>query len=641
MLGLTLGISSVFALLLSFGALYPYIQYTRYHFPATKPSQLAQPPLNPHYCEQIPELAHCDDIAVHKPSGHAYFTCDDTRLWKDPLRLRTDDAPASRKGGSIWHLDLNDPASVPHPLDLGGLPAGGFHPAGITLTTVNFTQHNHSDPSGIMLLVSSYPEYASATGSAPHPGVVDVLVHDLGSASSKLRHHRRLGPSHFHANWRGSTPLKGRERVEEADAGTQLSPWRLSVFLEQESAPLPPDVAGSGPDLSIPSFFFSSAPVLSETANLTALRRPIHTDGDAEDEQDFFPHLAKPNPLAYLTDAFLPGSASRAHVNLIKPPAHIYVYVAQAATSMPSSDGTMAVSSGLLGGGSASSSSAGALPGYPPIPRAWDGGGEAAGRNNSASSVFVLGTTASRSGVHEYEQHWVRPIPSLLRLFIELPAYTAAKRKHYGGEKAVSIWNDKAVIFAYTPQFVTFMSQQFNNVQSAIGNDVLGRFWTAGSLGGSDAARKWLNHLRKKSSSDSASASSSKELTPPAPRRPPTTVNQITHLYRHGPSVAHPWETERLRAPREAGMFLPKEFYSTPIYRSAPAPLPEEDDVGQFRALTLQPVEGGKRVKTMGFLPTLPTGLEVDHERGWVLVSSVWDERGAARCEIPKHWAEP
>ncbi|KAE8216104.1 hypothetical protein CF327_g716 [Tilletia walkeri] len=646
MLQLSLALSSVSAAVLAIVAIYPYYQLKAFHFPTTptlknthpdypQPQQLQEPPLHPHLCEYIPELAHCDEIALHKHSGNAYFACDDTRLWRDPLRLLWEDEgtlPKSRKGGSIWHLDLNDAFSLPTRLDVLDSPdegRGGFHPAGLTVTTTNVTQHNSSAPDSILLLVANYPQRASS-------GVVDVLVHDLRKSPTSLRHHRRLDSSHFHANWRGSTPssatVDGRDkRVEDREVGDQLSPWRLSVFLEQWSPPLPADSPSSSStkDIPIPSFFFSSAPSIPSNVSLISQ----HQGSGAN-----FEHMALPSLKDYLLDFFLPSHSSRAHLAALKPPAHIYTYIANGAVSVPASDGTISVPIGA-GLGAASSGKARALAGFPPIPRAWDGGGEISGRNNSASIVLVLGTQGSKSSVIEHEQHWVRPIGSLLRFFIQSPVYSAAKRLHFGGDGAVARWGDKEVVAVYTPQFVTFLSQTFGNLQMALANDLWGRFWTAGNVGGMDSARKWLMYLYAVSSGIPPSEDKT-------PGRPATIITQVTHLYRHGPSVAHPWELDRLKRPREAGMFLPKEFYPTPIFRSGASPI--TDGVGEWEPISIQPAagsngtEGGPRkvAKQLGFLPTLPTGLEVDHERGWVLVSSVWDERGAARCEIPKNWAE-
>ncbi|KAL9937776.1 hypothetical protein V8E36_003321 [Tilletia maclaganii] len=637
MLQLTLGLSALSGLVLAVLALYPYYQLVSFHFPAPPPKAASPPPpLFPHLCEHIPELAHCDDIAVHKASGHAYFTCDDTRLWRDPLRLHFEnDHPTSRKGGAIWHLDLNDPFSIPTKLDITRAPRSSgksnFHPAGITLTTTNSSQHNSSSPDAILLLVSNYPKPNQA-------GVVDVLVHDLGADT--LRHHRRLDGSHFHANWRGSTPTGGRSgpeaRVEDRDAGAQLSPWRLSVFLEQYSPPLPPDEEGSGPDLSIPSFFFSSAPLPPQSAPRTQ---------DVAALPAFpFAHLARPRPADYITNLLLPSSShdpARAHRNALRPPAHVYTYLANGVGSVPTSEGSVAVSLGALGSAGPSSR---ALAGFPPIPRAWDGGGARAGKNNSAAYLFVLGSTGSRSTVAEHEQHWVRAVGTVIRIWGQQALYSAAKRLHFGGDAAVARWGSRDVVGVYTPQYVSFSSQGFAHVQTALANDVLGRFWTAGPLGGFDAARTWLEHLYNVSSGWSSAEAEA--------RRPQTAVYQVTHLYRHGPSVAHPWELDRLKLPREEGLFLPKEFYSTPIFRSSSLPAGVLDKLGHFEPISVQPApsvggaaaganRGGRReMKRLGFVPTLPTGLEVDHKRGWVLISSVWDERGAARCEIPKKWAE-
>ncbi|KAK0538460.1 hypothetical protein OC835_001441 [Tilletia horrida] len=634
MLQLSLGVSALSALLLGVATIYPYYQYKAFHYPASpittdaSPGPQNPPPLHPHLCEYIPELAHCDDIAVHKSSGHAYFTCDDTRLWRDPLRLRwAESVPAGRKGGSIWHLDLNDPFSLPIKLEIQQAPedsSASFHPAGITVTTANSTQHNASSPDAILLLVSNYPQ--------PHqPGVVDVLVHEPKRSSTALRHHRRLDASHFHANWRGSTPsVSGRDsRLEQRTSGAQLSPWRLSVLLEQYSPPLGPDVPGSAPDLAIPSFFFSSAPVAPPHANLSAL--------EAAATAEPFMHLVQPRMLDYVKDVLLPSHASRAHVSALKPPAHIYNYIANGAVTVPASDGSVAVASASFGSNSAGAS---ALAGFPPIPRAWDGGGERAGRNSSAASLFVLGSAGSKSSVAEHEQHWVRSIPSVMRVFVQSAAYSAAKRLHFGGDVAVAKWGLEDVVAVYTPQYVTFTQQAFGHIQTALANDVLGRYWVAGPEGGFEQARRWLNHLYAVSSG----------LAPPSQegrvQRPVTAIHQVTHLYRHGPSVAHPWELERLKGPRDQGMFLPKEFYTTPIFRSRVANAYTSDQVGAnaFEPLSIQPAPvssgPGRVAKQLGFLPTLPTGLEVDHERGWVLVSSVWDERGSARCEIPKNWAE-
>lgn len=358
---------------------------------------------------------------------------------------------------------------------------------------------------------------------------------------------------------RASNVARHHTRIEGSALGESgtANPYRLSIFAEQYS---PPIAAHEGPDrkLRVPSFFHTSVPA-RESPDVPVQGKSL-------------------SPLAHIRTFLSP--AARARVSLFLARGNVSKEVIWGVSSWP---------------------------GFAPVAKAWDGGGNRAGANSSAHTMIVLGVGGGDASVQEWDQHWVRVedgVEDVDDPYADQSASVGVKSK----------------LRLYTPSFINFFGKTLDYPATSLDVDALGRFWTAGS-GDTAAVDAWVAYLRE---AGGQSRSGSDAI------RPGSRVEQTTFVHRAGPSVAHPWELERLARVRARGMFLPKEHLGLPIF-SAPSTRGSEP---------FKPLSNNAKGEEMGFLPTAPTGIAVDHARGIVLVVGAYEERGVAMCAMPEGWAE-
>lgn len=486
----------------------------------------------------------------------------------------------------------------PFKLSIPSPPSGSFHPTGLIVTVSHYHALNSTSPSSLLLMIVNHPFAKSS-------GVVDLFVHvlnsDKGRSNPILEHHSRLGADKL--------------RVE----GKIHSPHKISIFEEQYSPPLPMGYRFDGNDgvdalddisadtdqgeksigvktVQIPSFFFSSlAPPISKSHPRTFESSLL---------SHFFSHF---------------GFTSRKVASSV-----INVYLARSETTR-----------NLFAGDPVWS-------GFSPIPRAWNGGGPAFGSNSSASNLLVLTTGVGHSGVIDWEQHWVRGIGNNIEMHDE--------PYHFVHKEDVAKGYEVSQVKSYTPEFYTHNEVKFSTPMRGLDLDDWGRIWAVGSEN-SHELDDWIEFLREKHEDHllDVNAPKSKEkkkvtlnTNHHSIKRPSSIVTQVTYLLRSGPSMAHPWESRRLKSVKERGIFLKKEWINLPIFSRAHEDVEFKSVEGgselqeiPFKALKLK--EDGAK---LGFLPSAPTGIAMDRERGLVIVTGAWEDRGVALCKIPIGWAE-
>ncbi len=495
----------------------------------------------------------------------AYVSCDPGRPWWDPIRGIWQDVPASAP------REAHEPASI----WAWNTRQAGSQPQRLALK--NYPGKGGFHPLGLTvsntdaanLNTSDASSLLLLVANAPYagrPSLVDAFVHELDS-NSELQHHVRLGPDHL------SNP--------------KLSPYRISASHEQLSPVLPSQHKGdtSGRKVALPSFYFSSAPSPTE----------------------FSSQLGDSGPSAYRnylsfakTLLFLGGAPA--------PPSKLFLYVARAAQTTT-----------IL-------SSISSWPGFPPLAKAWNGGGARAGYNATDAMILTAETSSERSMIQQWDQHWVRGVEAATE---PLDDPYADYVRSVGEQKAQVKRGRGGKIEVYMPQFVTFFSRVLRYPATAMGHDDWGRVWTAAGQP-TDQVDAWIRYLRETLSAGllpHQGAQSEKV------KRPAALVEQTTHVYRSGEATAHPWEMERMKEVRERGIFIPKEYIGSNVFRSAEEPASKE-----WKAVSLQ--QEGDIEREMGFLPTIPTGIAVDREAQVLIVTSAYDERGIAKCSIPSDWAE-
>ncbi|PWN41058.1 hypothetical protein IE81DRAFT_324975 [Ceraceosorus guamensis] len=225
-----------------------------------------------------------------------------------------------------------------------------------------------------------------------------------------------------------------------------------------------------------------------------------------------------------------------------------------------------------------------------PLLAGWDGGGESMARNSTNPHIYVASAGSGTSGVTEWEEHWVRGIEAGIRESAD-PYVPAADK-----EKKVN---------RYVPSYVTLFEHRPTLPPTALSADRLGRLYLGESLDPPVVLRRWTSWLR----------SSQRDALASAPPRPRGQVSQVTFIHRWSSLTAHPWDTGRLSDARKKGIFLPKKYFSLPLFAS--------DNSEHQRAWS----------------PTPPTGVAVDQDLAKVIITSTWDERGVAICDLPS-WAE-
>ncbi|KAN0062088.1 hypothetical protein ACQY0O_005605 [Thecaphora frezii] len=560
----------------------------------------------------------------------AYMSCDPSRLtWDaraaiwDPQNTTTQHQQREQRLGAIWAWDttkdrlprkmfLSLPPSNYHPAPPADLHTS-FHPLGLSVTVAHpyFLPNNleaaASEAPALLVLVANHPR-------AHAPGVVDIFIHDLDGVGAKdsnvLRWIRRIEGEELRAYEDGD---------EKKKKGTQVNPFRIAVFDEQHSSnwprayPLP----NQGGDASkaetedeeeqgqadharthvrVPSFFLTSlpcppppSPSPSSSPNGPGAPSPRPSSSVFSSYKDFALSL------------LLPSRDKR----LSTPSDQIWLYHASVSKTLP-----VHLDGGRIDGWT----------NFPPLLQTWDGNGEAGGSNSSASSLIVSNIEGERAGFGEWEQHWVRGISYGIK-------HHQVKEKDGEGKRWVN---------TYTPSFVSFWKGKADVPVRAMAMDRIGRVWTAGTVD-TKGTEEWIEYRRNEKRRELGSSlyrprpnpsRDSDEFDTP-PLRPSTRIWQTTFLLRPlGSAPIHAWETSKLAQFKRDGIFVKKEYLSTPVF-------------GQ-RAESQAEIEArsSEEVKSRGFLPTVPTAMAVDHEKGWVLVTGAYEERGVAVCEVPVGWAE-
>ncbi|CAO1625425.1 unnamed protein product [Sympodiomycopsis kandeliae] len=466
----------------------PWQKHLSLFHPATSPSDL-----NLESCSPIPNLEHCAEPLVVKEISRAYFVCDDSRPWWDPVRFKWQKIPEGRKGGSIWTWDLND--GEPYQLDLLSHREERFHPLSISAAVEKSGTINEH----VVLLVSNHP-YAGK------PGVVDVFKHV--TQEKKVVHYERVQ----------DTALAGQSPYKVVAVPEQWGESQSSGLIEGEDT------------IRIPSFLFSPLALPSEQYNYTAQTTP-------------------PSITTYLRSLFWPSIRS--------PENKIHLHLSSAYTSKK-----------LFSPASTSLT-------HPITFTTWNGGGSS---NTTLNSIYTSSVGAKTAIIEEWDQHWVRG-------------------QLYGTEKHLNKKTWKEVLIRW-PDFVTFWNVPQQSLTTGVDVDSLGRLWTVSTSS---------HGMTEQRIEDLANGLPSDQLT-----RTGGTIHQMTYLHRLGISIAHPWEVSRLASAKKRGIWLPKEFYSTLVYRSS---------------------------SKQGPMPNAPTGIAVDEDRQRVIVTSSWDHKVAA-CKWKEGWVE-
>lgn len=101
------------SIVLPIAAILLYLPYTfhtgLFHSSLALKADLLQADLNLDSCSRLDipsEMGWCAEPVVQKSTGMAYFVCDDSRPWWDPVRMIWEQAPPGKQGGSLWAWDL-------------------------------------------------------------------------------------------------------------------------------------------------------------------------------------------------------------------------------------------------------------------------------------------------------------------------------------------------------------------------------------------------------------------------------------------------------------------------------------------------------------------------------------------------------
>lgn len=549
MANVSLLVSAILIPLSSFLIWLPWSAHVKLFYPSSN-SQLASAlasNLNLDSCSPLQSSASsdspqwCSEVRVNNASGWAYFACDDTRPWWDPVRHLWQTPPADRRGGSIWAWNIQDADARPFKLQLATQYTDEpFHPISISIVRAKEEESdsdNSSNNHNNLLLISNHPQ-------AHYKGVVDIFSHSLASAEAV--HYRRV----------------------EAFGLAHQTPYRIEGIPEQWSEAVKPAVHGeTGLALQLPSFIF------------TALGSPCETEDQKGSKTSatcgtpLQTRAQKPTITQYLWDVLW---ASRLHPS---PRSDVFIHIASGYTarSLYQLDlGSHAV---------------------PPLVRAWDGGGSLGGSNSTFLNLLTISTSLKSAVLEQWDQHWVRG-------------------EGFGVETVTNPKTFKQGLVRW-PSFVTFWNHRLANVVSAHDVDRYGRIWTAGPA---DQGKAWALAESLAQGRDAQGIKPEEEAG--------ALVHQATYVHRVGPSVGHPWEVERLGNARRRGLWLPKEFYSSLVYRRGVQPstaVAAAADLGD-----------GLRA---GYLPGAPTGIAVDEERKQVIVTSSWQPL-AAVCKFKEGYVE-
>ncbi|PWN50868.1 hypothetical protein IE53DRAFT_329474 [Violaceomyces palustris] len=598
-----LALSSISALALSILTYHPYQKHLTLHGLKKDPLSRPASSLNLESCEPVypnkflgpasaAEPAFCDDVVLHHQTKMAYMSCDPGRLGWDARMGVWEDEEVKEEGqgeAAIWAWDTSVESlprklfiKLPLPSDPVQPPKDllrTFHPSGLAVTYSHphYSDQGVENPAALVILVANHPK-------AHEAGVVDVFVHNLdsigGRNSNIMRWIRRIeGDS-----------LKEEER--------RLSPFRMEIFDEQHSKSLPRDGRSIEEKVleGMSREEYASAHVRIPSFLFTSLALPTVRGGETA------AGTTRSSSSSSVIDSYLTYAKALMMPTNDLPPQDAFIYHANANVTM-----------NVL--------SEGSLPswrGFPPLIKATDGGGKEAGSNSSLATFYASTLSGEESKISEWTQHWVKGI----RAGIKEHLVESGSGEGVVGEKKTMI-----SIKTYTPQFVTFWRHKLKRPLWAIGSDRLGRIWAAYQTDTIEAL-KWIDRMRQERRTrirgvDSSSSSSQVEQA----IRPTSRIDQITYIYKNlNLAAAHPWELTKVKQLKEKGLFLRKEFHQLSIFVS------ESQEQASRRGTGIE--------RHKGFLPSIVTGIAVDHERGFLIVVGAYEERGIAKCVIPERWAE-
>ncbi|PWZ00477.1 hypothetical protein BCV70DRAFT_96207 [Testicularia cyperi] len=640
------GISSVAAVALAISTYLPFRQHYKLHGGHLDPRALSSTEhlLNLEHCKPVSprlpnqpagpsEPSFCEDVVLDSRTGMAYLSCDPTRLtWDARAGILEHESPEleSELGApAIWAWDTTQsrlprrlyisfpPPEYPHqaPVDL----RTHFHPLGIAVTAahpyfieeVEEGKEPRPAPPANLVLVANHP-------FKNRPGVVDVFVHDLDKVGRK-----------DHASLRWIRRIEGDELLAQpldSSSTFQVDPFRIAIFAEQHGdefardypqpayvAEDPNHLAGFSHDddeglatrhVRIPSFFVTSLPPTHATAVLNGSDSEVGSTGQSSVYSSFYE----------LGSAVLSPSNSKEADEVSRK---VFLYHASIGKT----------SAARLDGGEPEQ-----WQGFPPLVQAWDGNGKQGGSNTSAAALFVPSVSSGEAKVQEWEQHWVRGISAGIREHL-LPQHTgkAAKLDTSSIEKSKAM----RIVKTYTPSFVSFFKAELEAPARALAIDKRGRIWTAANPD-TRAVEAWIAAQRRErrrrlglGQRGSTSSSSLSSLSSSSIPRPASRVDQTTYVYRHmGQAVAHPWELDKLHTMKQRGIWLHKNYHTFGIFKTP------DETTAELEARSDQDL------KDRGFLPTVPTGLAIDADRGVLLVTGAYEDRGIAICSLPPEYVE-
>lgn len=353
---------------------------------------------------------------------------------------------------------------------------------------------------------------------------------------------------------------------------SQQSPSQVIAVAEQWSEPVPPehDEQNGGPPMALPSFIFSAF------AQRCAETSPSDKDCNA------IALLANPPTITqYLVDVLWH------RMRRPSAPRQVYLHLAASHISRPL---VSAVST---------------LPSHPALVEAWDGGGTLGGSNSSILQVYVASLGPQMAIVEQWDQHWVQG-PT------------------FGAEVAENRRTLKEALVKW-PSFVTFWNKAFDLPLRGVTRDAYGRLWTVGAVDEGRAEALVQSLRRSPSTTDTGIDAVDPAIDAGA------VIHQTTYIHRVGPAMAHPWELERLGKARKRGLWLPKEWFTSQVYRRGVAPSSKQAGAEGSSSSQAKPRKG--------FLPQAPTGIAVDLDRKRVFVTSSWDQ-GVAVCAFKEGFVE-
>ncbi|KAL1914711.1 uncharacterized protein VTP21DRAFT_7969 [Calcarisporiella thermophila] len=135
-------------------------------------------------CQKIQGPIHCEDAAIHRPSGLVFLSCESDRYKTYPYC----DNESEKSFGEIWVTSLDKDPSVPVKLSIPSISTPAFRPVGISVSD------DEADPSKLTLAVIN--RYL------PNNGTVEIFHYRIPEDSSTLSadglvHHRTIRSPHI------------------------------------------------------------------------------------------------------------------------------------------------------------------------------------------------------------------------------------------------------------------------------------------------------------------------------------------------------------------------------------------------------------------------------------------------------------